>query len=140
MKVVIEFDSVADREVLAKLFCTGNTQVLEPAGEVEKKATEPAVSEKKPRSPRREQKEEAAVEQVEATVASSDAPVAEAASEQTEVAVPLYTLSDIREALQAYTSANSLEAGITLLRSFGAGRISELKEEDFAAFIAKAKV
>ena len=52
---------------------------------------------------------------------------------------PIYTLDDVRSALQGFTATKSIEDAMALLREFGAARISELKEEDYAAFIEKAK-
>lgn len=45
------------------------------------------------------------------------------------------SIDDVRAALQAYTGIEGVPAGIDLLKRFGAARISELKVEDYAAFI-----
>lgn len=47
------------------------------------------------------------------------------------------SLDDVRTALQAFTAGRGVPAGIELLKEFGAARISELKAEQFAAFILK---
>jgi hypothetical protein len=58
-------------------------------------------------------------------------PVPEAAP-----AAPL-SLDDVRNALQVLTGKGGVSAGIALLGEFKANRVSELKPEDFAAFIAR---
>ena len=45
------------------------------------------------------------------------------------------TLDDVRGALQAFTAQKGVPAGIELLKKFGAGRISELAQENYAAFV-----
>lgn len=47
------------------------------------------------------------------------------------------TIDDVRAALQRYTAANSMPLGIALLKNYGAGRISELREDQYALFIAE---
>lgn len=47
------------------------------------------------------------------------------------------TLDEVRAALQGYTARHSIEDGIELLKEFKAGRISELKADDYTAFVAK---
>lgn len=51
-----------------------------------------------------------------------------------------YTLDDIRNALKTYTSKHGMDAGIALLKSFEAQRVSELAAEKYAEFVAKAGV
>ncbi|CAB5144375.1 hypothetical protein UFOVP147_8 [uncultured Caudovirales phage] len=67
-----------------------------------------------------------------ATETASTEPVAQAGS-----TAPTVTLDDVRTALQAFTAAKGVPAGIELLKEFGAARISELKAEQFSAFILK---
>ena len=62
----------------------------------------------------------------------SSAPAAESST--------VLTLDDVRAALQGFTAANGVPAGIELLKEFGATRISELKAEQFAAFMGKCSV
>lgn len=50
------------------------------------------------------------------------------------------TLDDVRAALQGFTGSKGVPAGIELLKEFAAARISELKAEQFAAFIEKCGV
>lgn len=45
------------------------------------------------------------------------------------------SIDDVRAALQIFTGIEGVPAGIELLKKFGAARISELKVEDYAAFI-----
>ncbi len=46
-----------------------------------------------------------------------------------------YTLDDIRDALQTYTAAKGVPAGVELLKKYGAVRSSELAEQHYASFI-----
>jgi hypothetical protein len=50
-----------------------------------------------------------------------------------------YTVDDVRKALQAYSGREGFPAATELVKSFGATRITELKAEDYAAFIAKTE-
>lgn len=50
------------------------------------------------------------------------------------------TLDDVRARLQAFTGTKGIDAGLALLGEFKAGRISELKAEDYPAFVAKCEV
>lgn len=45
------------------------------------------------------------------------------------------TLDDVRSALQQFTAVKGITAGVALLRSFNAGRISELAADNYAAFV-----
>lgn len=47
-----------------------------------------------------------------------------------------FTIDDVRSALQAFTTKAGIDGGIQLLKTFGAQRISELKADQYAAFIA----
>lgn len=67
-----------------------------------------------------------------ASSASSAAPQADTATK--------LTLDDVRAKLQAFTGAKGIDAGLALLGEFKAGRISELKAEDYPAFVAKCEV
>jgi hypothetical protein len=53
---------------------------------------------------------------------------------------PALTVDDVRAALQKFTGAKGMPAGIDMLKEFGAARISELKAERFGEFIAKCEV
>lgn len=71
-------------------------------------------------------------------------PVTEAAAASTsesadaaKVPAAASTIDDVRAALQAYTAKHGVPAGIDLLKGFGAARISELKDADYAAFVEK---
>lgn len=46
-----------------------------------------------------------------------------------------YSLDDVRASLQAFTAAKGVPAGIEVLKKFNAGRISELDESNYAAFV-----
>lgn len=50
-------------------------------------------------------------------------------------ATPDLTLDDARNALRAYTQKHGMDAGISLLQKFGAGRISELPAEKYGEFV-----
>lgn len=45
------------------------------------------------------------------------------------------TLDDVRSALQKFTQKHSIEAGIELLKKFGAQRVSELPAEKYGEFV-----
>jgi hypothetical protein len=51
-----------------------------------------------------------------------------------------YTQEEVRAALQRFTAAKGLTAGIDLLASYGVRRISDLDPSNFAAVIAKCAV
>ena len=59
--------------------------------------------------------------------------VAEVATPPQEEVLP--TLDSVRAALQTFTVANGIEAGVGLLKQFGAARVSELAAGEYAAFI-----
>ena len=63
---------------------------------------------------------------------------AEAEASRNENAVEV-TLDDVRDALRALAGAKGVEECSALLAKFGAGKSSELKPEDRAAFVAEAK-
>lgn len=52
---------------------------------------------------------------------------------------PDLTLDDVRAALQEFTGAKGVPAGIALLREFGAARVSELPADKYAAFVEQCK-
>lgn len=56
-----------------------------------------------------------------------------------EVSEKSYTVDDVRKALQAYSGREGFPAAAELVKSFGASRITELKADDYAAFIAKTE-
>lgn len=64
----------------------------------------------------------------------AQAPVAEPAPAP---AAPAPTLDQVRAALQQFTAEKGVPAGVELLKKFSAGRISELAEADYAAFVAE---
>lgn len=65
-------------------------------------------------------------------------PVEQSAGEPTaavaEASTPI-TLDEVRAALQAFTASKGVPAGIEVLKKFSAGRISELDESNYGAFI-----
>ena len=50
------------------------------------------------------------------------------------------TIDEVRAALQSFTTAKGMPAAIELLKSYNAGRISELKPEQYADFVKKCNV
>lgn len=102
----------------------------------------PAASEKKERKPRAKKEEPVQAEVVvdeptdepEPEVAAEPKPVEQAAPAVD--AKPL-SLDEVRAALQLFTGKHGMQAAIKLLGEFGAGRISELKPEQYAAFAEK---
>jgi hypothetical protein len=57
---------------------------------------------------------------------------AEALAEETEEE-PAYTIEQVRAAFTKYAKQNGKEAAKKLLEKFGAGKVTELKPEDYAA-------
>lgn len=100
------------------------------AAEAEPKDSPTPVKERKPRAKKEETRvpepvtEEAAV----STPESAGAAKVPAAS---------FTLDEVRAALQAFTAKNDISTSMALLKEFGAARISEVKAEDYAAFVEK---
>lgn len=83
-----------------------------------------------------------AVEELEAEVAEEaaaaeepDVPVVQEAADPA-----TFTIDEVRAALQQFTAAKGVPAGIELLKKFGAGRISELAEGDYASFVAECSL
>jgi hypothetical protein len=93
---------------------------------------------------RRSKKEEAAAQVGEPAAATATAgstatqTLAPAdAKQENETGIATATLDDVRTALQAFTASKGVPAGIELLKEFGAARISELKADQFGAFILR---
>ena len=107
------------------------------SGPVNPQVDPPAADKPKRGRPRRE---------VAPPLSESAAPEAEAtATPEAEAEAPAqqtYTLDDARKALkdvQAKYGTADMEKPLALLSQFGAGRVSEVKAEDYAAFIAACK-
>ena len=66
-------------------------------------------------------------------------PVVEVEAAPEVEAKPL-TLDEVRAALQQFTAANGVPAGIELLKGFNAGRISELDASLYGEFVARCGV
>lgn len=111
-------------------------------------AASPApVIEKAKRGPKPKAKEDAAAQVGEP--APSPAPASAQPSNEispgsspsaTPAADPALTLDDVRAKLQAFTAVKGIEAGIELLKTFDAGRISELPAARYAEFAGKCAV
>jgi hypothetical protein len=105
------------------------------------------------RKPRAKKNAEAPAEAVADAAPAAVAPEQEATAEPKEEVIQLhtletvdaavsdksYTVDDVRKALQAYSGREGFPAATELVKSFGATRITELKPEDYAAFIAKTE-
>jgi hypothetical protein len=85
------------------------------------------------------QAEPAAVAPAQEATAEPEAVAKEAAPAAEGVQDKSYTVDDVRKALQAYVGRTDFATGTALVKSFGASRITELKPEDYAAFIAKTQ-
>ena len=72
-----------------------------------------------------------------APVVELEAPAEEPELELAEPEAKTYTLDEVRAALQQFTAKSGVPAGIDLLKSFNAGRISELDADDYAAFVER---
>lgn len=101
---------------------TASEAPSEPATDVE--AATPA---KRGRKPKNELKTDPEVE-----VQPEPEPVVVAEPE-----LRALSIDEVRAALQQYTAAKGVPAGIELLKKFSAGRISELAAEQYAAFVAE---
>lgn len=62
--------------------------------------------------------------------------VAEASEEKAKSKT--YKRSDVQNALTDYASTNGKDAAKALLKKFGAAKMSEVNEEDYAAIVAEA--
>jgi len=106
-----------------------------------------SASEKK--KPGRPKKEEVAAATT-GEPAPSTAPVSVRPSSETSTAsspsaaadkpATTLTLDDVRTKLQAFTQVKGIEAGIELLKTFEAGRISELPAAKYSEFVAQCTV
>ena len=145
MQITFDTRNPQDLTILEQLF--KNIELLkpeqaaqpapEPASEPQPVAKEEAVAEEKPKRTRKA-KEEAKPEphpepEVEPETESADVEVEVVAT----VDPATFTLDEVRAALQQFAADKGVPAGIELLKKFGAGRISELKEDDYASFIAE---
>lgn len=100
------------------------------AAEAEPKDSPTPVKERKPRAKKEETPVPAPVTE-EAAVSTSES------ADAAKVPAASFTIDDVRATLQSYTAANGVSKGVALLEEFGAKRISELKAEDYAAFVEK---
>lgn len=151
MQISFNFDTsnAADVAALTTVLASLDKAVAKPAAPdaVQKMDATPAaepVAETAPEpvaeKPKRGRKPK---EQAAAPVVEEDAPQAEPQAEPqvdepqiTHSDPAVFTLDEVRSALQQYTAAKGIGAGVALLKEFGAGRISELAEGDYASFVA----
>lgn len=91
--------------------------------------SEPVAAEPAPAAPVKRSRMKPQIRE-EAEVVAEAAPEPAPAPESKPV-----TLDEVRAALQAFTAAHGVPAGIELLKGFEAGRISELKPEQYGAFV-----
>jgi len=102
------------------------------------------VEPEKPKNPRGRPRREKA-EPLPESAAPAAEPTAEAAPDAnapaTEQEPQSYTLADVRSALQGVQAKNpsNMQPCLDLLAKFGAARVSEVKEADYAAFVAACK-
>lgn len=108
-----------------------------PLGVVPVEALDDPQPEK--RKPGRKPKQEVAAEPGGKPEYSTSAPTTASSETATTSApaAPSLSLDDIRAALQKYTQKHSIEAGIELLKKFGAQRVSELPAEKYAEFVGE---
>lgn len=126
---------------------------VDGAGEVVDAAKDPAPSApEKPKRTRTKKEELAASAAENPTAAPADgalqsstqeagsqsmdeepAPTVNLANESPET--KSYTMDDIRGALQLYTGKHGMPKAIELLKAYNAGRISEVKPDDYAEFV-----
>lgn len=149
----------AQPEVAQNTGTTATGVDLSPEGSgVTGEAVPPSASpapEKAPRKPRAKKEEVAPAPEVksgqewaavgkepEAAATGTEATQAAASSENATASATAadpatFTLDEVRSALQQFTAAKGVPAGIELLKKFNAGRISELAEGDYASFVAE---
>ena len=149
MQITFDTSNPSDLNVLYKLLA-GLEQPI-PAGVVAPVAESAAEPEPAPevvapkeRKPRAKKEEVAPVSEAvaptdetagEASAAAASDPEPEATPEPQPVSDKSYSIDEVRAALQQFTAANGVPGGIELLKKFGAGRISELAEGDYASFV-----
>lgn len=78
--------------------------------------------------------------EVQAEAEAAEEPEVPAPVEQTQADPATFTIDEVRAALQQFTASKGVPAGIELLKKFGAGRISELAEGDYASFVAECSL
>lgn len=71
---------------------------------------------------------------------SDDTDVAEGDTTVTAAPQPIVNADAVREALKEYNGKHGMDKARELLKQFGAARITELKESDYADFIEAASV
>lgn len=132
--VIVGVDSVVAGEIPEAKTESTSTVTDAPAeakrrGRPRKEVTGMPVGKSEPQSPA---STEDSAPKVESSSTSTDAETAPTKSE------PL-TLDDVRAALQEFTGAKGVPAGIELLREFGAARVSELPADRYAEFVGQCK-
>jgi predicted lipid-binding transport protein (Tim44 family) len=139
----IQCGTIEDAErILAALKHSANPAVVEALAaqvnaEVEPAAITPEVE--KPKNPRGRPRREVAEKP---KTAAAPAVAAGAASEAGDASAPAPTLDDARAALkgvQAKYGTDDMSKPLEVLGQFSAGRISEVKSEQYPAFIAACK-
>ena len=116
------------------------TPVQLPAVALDKLDDPSAGAEPKPEAPKRTRKakEDAAAPSGESQPQTSGSAPSTEESTTAPAASASLTLDDVRAALMTYTKKHSMDAGVELLKKFGAQRISELPAEKFAEFVKEA--
>jgi hypothetical protein len=113
-----------------------------PAPVAEPEVEAPAAKTEAPKRGRKAKAVETAVAEPEAApqVDAELEPEFDNEADQQSDYVAALSLDEVRSALQQYTAANGIVAGLTLLRKYNAGRVSELDAKDYAAFAAECAV
>lgn len=96
----------------------------------------------KPKRTRKAKEAEVAAEpvgetpaEVVSTAETEPTPATDTASASESSDAPALTVDDIRGALQIYTGKHGMPKAIELLKKYNAGRISEVKSDDYADFV-----
>lgn len=126
----ITFDLTNPQHVAMLRQMLGSPVAAEPVA-AEPVAAEPVDEPAPKRRGRPPKAKPATTEELVATVGPDVEPEASAPAPEPAA----FTIDDVRAALQGFTARQGLPAGIGLLKQFGASRISELKAEDYAAFV-----
>lgn len=147
MHISFNFDTSkeADLKMLTMLMArldlsASETTTDDPAPEPRSEAEPVAVKRRARVRPEMRETEPQAEPEPQSKPDPEPAPSIEARSKPEQLPLIEYTIDDVRGALQMYTAEKGVAAGIAVLKSFGAGRISELKAEDYPAFMRECTI
>lgn len=130
MKLIVEFNSYQEIDD----FMNGVTiapALLDIEASESKKSAKTVVKEEKPKKAKK-------VEEVKEEVSEEEEPKAEDIMPAPQEEVKKYAIEDVRAVLGKLQKAGKKEEVKALIASFGVDKLSQIKEEDYAALIEKA--